>query len=232
VVFICKVLEIKMRIWVVIPAYNEASFLLKLLSDIKKTGLFILVIDDGSIDSTYDTAKGIADIVLRNPKNMGKGRSLHAAITYLLDHEAFDYAITMDGDGQHAPEDLKRFIEAANNQESFVVGTRMGDPQGMPLIRVITNIIMSRIISYVARQNIPDSQCGYRLIKREILEKVEIETKKFEIESEILVKAARFGYKIKSIPVKSIYAKNQRSKINPFVDTIRFFRFLFYLRGK
>lgn len=221
-----------MRIWVVIPAYNEASFLAKLLGDIKKTGLFTLVIDDGSVDTTYETAKGIADIVLRNPKNMGKGKSLHAAITYLLEHEAFDYAVTMDGDGQHAPEDLRHFVEAANNREHFVVGTRMGDPQGMPLIRVITNIVMSRIISYIARQNIPDTQCGYRLISREVLERVEIETKKFEIESEILIKAARFGYKIKSIPVKSIYAKNQRSKINPFVDTIRFFRFLFYLRGK
>jgi glycosyltransferase involved in cell wall biosynthesis len=221
-----------MRIWVIVPAYNEASFLARLLNDIKKTGLFVLVIDDGSIDATYDTAKGIADIVLRNNKNMGKGKALHAAIAYLLEHEAFDYAITMDGDGQHSPGDLKQFIAAANNDESFVVGTRMGNPQGMPLIRVITNIVMSRIISNIARQNIPDSQCGYRLIKREVLEKVEIETKKFEIESEILIKAARFGYRIKSIPVESIYAKNQRSKINPFVDTIRFFRFLFYLRGR
>ena len=221
-----------MRIWVIVPAYNEALYLPKLLNDIKKAGLFVLVIDDGSIDTTYEAAQGIADVVLRNPKNMGKGKALHAAIAYLLEHEAFDYVITMDGDGQHSPGDLKQFIAAANNEESFVVGTRMGDPQGMPLVRVITNIVMSRIVSNIARQNIPDSQCGYRLIKREVLEKVEIETKKFEIESEILIKAARFGYKVKSISIKSIYTRKQRSKINPFIDTIRFIRFLFYLRGK
>ena len=101
---------------------------------------------------------------------------------------------------------------------------------GMPWVRVIVNKLVSKIISKISKQKIPDTQCGFRLIKREVLEKMIIKTNKFEIETELIIKAARLGFSIKSIPIKSIYFKGLHSRINPFVDTVRFWRFI--LRAK
>lgn len=98
--------------------------------------------------------------------------------------------------------------------------------EDMPVLRIITNRFMSRIISAIAKQYIPDTQCGFRLIKRELLQKMDLSTSKYETESEILIKAARSGFKIESVPVKTIYS-GQKSQINPFVDTLRFMRFMF-----
>jgi glycosyltransferase involved in cell wall biosynthesis len=218
-----------MKIWVVIPAYNEGEVLGDLLEKLRRKGLSTIVVDDGSNDKTYEIANRQADLVIRNERNLGKGISLNRAITYLLQNTDFDYIITMDADGQHSPDDIDEFIRKANGGASFVVGSRMNNPIGMPKIRVITNKLMSWIISKICRQKIPDTQCGFRLIRREVLEKVTIETRKFEIESEILIKSARLGFPIESIPIKSIYFKNPRSKIHPFIDTLRFFRFIFSL---
>lgn len=226
-----------MKVWVVIPAYNEGKTfdhdsagleksLDELLRKLKVKGLSTLVIDDGSKDNTFEIVNKCADIVLKNEENLGKGRALKKAINYLLGNDDFDYIITMDADRQHSFLDIDSFLKEAEKGESFVVGNRMGNPAGMPKIRIITNRIMSWIISKIVRQKIPDTQCGFRLIKKDVLEKVEIKTKKFEIESEILIKSAREGFVIKSIPIKSIYFKNQKSRISPFRDTVRFIRFI------
>jgi len=220
-----------MKIWVVIPAYNEEKNLANILKKIKAKGLFVLAVDDGSIDNTYVVAKKWADVTLHNIKNLGKGISLRRAISYLFDENNFDYIITMDGDGQHDIADLDKFLAEARKGTPFVVGNRMDNPIGMPRTRIITNRFMSWLISCITKQHIPDTQCGFRMIKRDVLEKIVINTKKFEIESEILIKAARSGFPIVSIPIQSIYSKNLRSKIRPFADTIRFIKFIFSLNN-
>lgn len=219
-----------MKIWVIIPAYNEGKRLGELLNQLKQRNLSVLVIDDGSGDNTFDVAQNAATAVIKNPRNLGKGMSLRVGIDHLIKNERFDCVITMDADGQHSPDDIDKFKDCARAGASFVVGNRMGDHKGMPWIRVITNRMMSWFISAIAGQKISDTQCGFRLIKRDVLEKINIKTKKFEMESEIIIKAAKMGVTINSIAIKSIYFKNQRSKINPLIDTIRFIRFVFGLR--
>ncbi|MFA5271216.1 MAG: glycosyltransferase family 2 protein [Candidatus Omnitrophota bacterium] len=221
-----------MKIWMVIPAYNEAQLLEKVLLEVKKNPVKILVIDDGSSDATYLVAGKVADIVIKNEENRGKGMSLRKAIDYLLEKENFDYIVTMDADGQHLASDIENFLKEAESKENFVVGNRMDNPLHMPKVRVLTNKFMSWFISRVAKQKIPDTQCGFRLISRNVLKTVQFKTKKFEVESEILIKAARAGFVIKSIPIQSIYSKNQKSRIHPFVDTIRFIRFILSLDNK
>ncbi|MBU1112459.1 MAG: glycosyltransferase family 2 protein [Candidatus Omnitrophica bacterium] len=215
-----------MKVWLIIPAYNEAQGLDKLLDQLKAKNLPVLVVDDGSQDATYEVAKKKATLAISHSKNLGKGLSLNKGISHLLANEQFDYIIVMDADGQHAPEDLGRFLKQAEAGADFVVGNRMEDPRGMPLIRVITNKLMSWFISKLTGQYIPDTQCGFRMIKREVLEKIDIKTKKFEIESEILIKAARLKFIINSIPIRSIYFDNPQSKISPLRDTLRFVKFI------
>lgn len=219
-----------MKIWVVIPAYNEGEALGVLLRELKESGLPTMVIDDGSKDCTYDIARQHADYVIRHVKNLGKGKSLQEAIAYLMEHDVFDYIITMDADGQHDPSDLPLFLEEAKRGEPFILGNRMHNPFCMPRIRVITNKSMSWLISRLTKQNIPDSQCGFRLIKKEVLEKIKVHTDKFEVESEILFNTTRAGFLVKSIPIKSIYFKHKKSNIRPFADTLRFFKLLLRLK--
>jgi len=221
-----------MKIWAVIPAYNEAEGLGKFLVEIKEKNLSILVIDDGSADSTYQVAKKYADVVIKNQKNFGKGRSLRNGIDYLRENKYFDYLITMDADGQHSPDDLDKFIETAKNGALFIIGNRMKNPAGMPKTRIITNNFMSWLISKITKQCIPDSQCGYRLIQKEIIEKLNIRAKKFEIESEMLISASQLGYPIKSIPIQSVYYKNVSSKIKPIPDAVRFIKFILRLKNE
>jgi glycosyltransferase involved in cell wall biosynthesis len=215
-----------MKVLVVIPAYNEAEHIYNLIKEVKNYHLKILVIDDGSSDDTYNIAKGLEVNVMLNLRNQGKGASLIKGFRYALEND-FEAVITMDADGQHQPKDLPLFLKAAEDKDvHIVIGNRMLKAKGMPLIRVATNKFMSWFISFIGRQSIPDTQCGLRLIKRKVLERIELKTSKFETESEILIKASRMGFKIKSVPIKSIYGE-EKSRINPFSDTLRFFRLIY-----
>jgi glycosyltransferase involved in cell wall biosynthesis len=214
------------KICVIIPTHNESTAIAGVVTAVKKQGLDVVVIDDGSTDGTAGLAKSCGATVLVNETNMGKGTCLIKGFAWCLKN-GYDAVITMDGDGQHLPGEIAAFTAAfaANPRCGIIIGNRMATRGAMPLVRVITNKIMSRWISHICRQRIPDTQCGYRLIRRETLEKMKLKTSKFEIESEMLIESSRLGFSITSIPVTSIY-HNEQSHINPFIDTIRFLRFI------
>lgn len=210
---------------IIIPAHNEAMAIGRLVRQIKAAGLDCVVVDDGSSDKTKDLAEREGAYVISHQTNFGKGTSLNDGFRHILDKN-YDYAITMDGDGQHNPDEIKNFLKAAEERdEQIILGNRMWNPKDMPLIRRLTNMVMSLIISLICRQRLPDSQCGFRLIKSDVLKAIMLTSTKFEIESEVLIKAARAGFKIKSIPIKSIY-KGEVSQIHPLTDTLRFIAFL------
>ena len=214
-----------MRTCVIIPTYNEAPGIGKLAREIREQNLDVLVVDDGSKDNTSEIAINNGAIVLRNEDNQGKGASLIKGFNYALSHE-YDAVITMDGDGQHLSEDLPYFMRLAKySSNAIFIGNRMSKTKNMPLVRFMTNRFMSWFISCLAKQRIPDSQCGFRLFKKDVLKSLNLVTSKYETESEILIKSSRLGYKIESVPIKTVYL-NERSHINPFIDTLRFIRFI------
>ncbi|MFC1594435.1 glycosyltransferase family 2 protein [Candidatus Omnitrophota bacterium] len=214
-----------MNICVAIPSKNEARNIGDLIQKIKRLKLDVVVIDDGSTDATASIAKKHGAIVLRNEQNKGKGVSLRMAFDFVIVHN-YTGVIVMDGDGQHDPADIPHFIDKVKSTHAgLIVGNRMIKPDDMPFIRWCTNTFMSMIISSISRQNIPDSQCGYRYISSDVLEKMKFISKKFEIESEILIEASRAGCIIDSVSIRSIY-QGQTSKINPIIDTLRFLRFI------
>jgi glycosyltransferase involved in cell wall biosynthesis len=214
-----------MKTCVIIPAYNEAATIGGLIEQVHAQNLEAIVIDDGSSDSTAQIARERGAIVLRNETNLGKGASLAKGFDYAL-KEHYDAVITMDADGQHSVEEIPYFMRLAQYSDTaLIVGNRMVRPVDMPFIRILTNKFMSWLISKIVKQNIPDTQCGFRLIKKEVLSKLKPSTFRFEIESEVLIQAARLGFKIESVNIKSIYAK-EKSQINPLADTLRFCRFI------
>lgn len=215
-----------MKICVIIPTYNEARAIADLVRNIKRQDLEVVVVDDGSYDNTFRVAEDSGAVVLHNPVNEGKGASLIRGFAYASGKD-FDAVITMDGDGQHLPSEIPYFIRLAKYSNSGIfIGNRMLRRKDMPLIRILTNKLMSWFISSLTKQKIPDTQCGFRLIKKEVLEKIDLRTRKYETESEIIVRAARLGFKIESVPIKTIY-KGEKSQINPVIDTLRFIKFVF-----
>jgi len=215
-----------MQICVIIPAHNEADKIGSIVGPLVQKNLHVLVIDDGSTDKTKNIANNKGAVVICHQEKKGKGSSLQEGFTYALE-KGFDGVITMDGDGQHDVGDVDGFIhKAENTPECVVSGNRMSDSKDMPLVRRLTNRVMSFFISVICKQEIPDTQCGFRFISSKILRDIRLSSRDFEIETEVLVQASKKGYKITSVPVKTIY-DNEKSKINPFVDTMRFFAYIF-----
>jgi glycosyltransferase involved in cell wall biosynthesis len=214
-----------MNICVIIPTYNEEKTISDIIRKIKRQGIEVLIIDDGSTDNTAKIAQANSCLVIANSKNQGKGAALIKGFNYVKEKE-FEAVITMDGDGQHLTEDIANFIEiASNSTHAFFIGNRMLKPSGMPFIRQLTNKFMSWFISLIIKQRIPDTQCGFRMIKTELLKRIIFSTHRFETETEILIKTSRLGYKIISIPIQTVYL-HEKSRINPMIDTIRFIRFV------
>jgi glycosyltransferase involved in cell wall biosynthesis len=134
-----------------------------------------VVIDDGSNDNSGEIAREAGALVIRNARKSGKGATLRKGFDYALT-EGYGAAVTMDGDGQHAAGDISAFLECARaNRPCLIVGNRMAAPQGMPLVRYLTNRFMSALISLGCRQSVPDTQCGYRYIDAEILKELPLQ---------------------------------------------------------
>ena len=214
-----------MKACVIIPTHNESKEIGWLVDKIRLQRFDVLVVDDGSADATAQVAEAHGAAVIRNERNLGKGASLIKGFGYALERE-YDAVITMDGDGQHRPEDIPNFIRcAASARCAMVIGNRMQQTKNMPLERRITNALMSWLISLIAKQKIPDTQCGFRLIKRDVLKNVQFITANIEIESEMIIKAARAGFVIESVPIETVY-NGEKSRIHPVKDTIRFIKFV------
>ena len=220
----------------VLPAYNVARHLADLVEEIKRVQpeIRILAVDDGSTDKTAEVAASAGIEVIRHPENRGKGAALMTGFIWAA-RQGLDRVFTMDADGQHLPAEMQRFLDIMETTGAdVVVGTRMARTEGMPWIRRKTNEFTSWVVSRLAGQVIPDSQNGFRLFRVEKLAGLQTSSSRFDFESEILVLLGRKGARIRSVPVSSIYA-DERSSIDPIVDTWRFFRLVLRLirsRGK
>jgi glycosyltransferase involved in cell wall biosynthesis len=208
-----------------IPAYFEEAH----IQDVARRALaqldHVLVVDDGSIDRTAEEArKGGAEVV-RHEKNQGKGAAIKTGMRELTGR-GFPYVLILDGDGQHLPEEIPGFLEMANTTgAAFVVGNRMADLRKMPLIRKLTNLFMSAQISRLCGQRVPDSQCGFRMIHRDVIAHLYCDSNNFDYETEMLLIASREGFKVAAVPVSTVYGE-EKSKIHPVRDTIRFFKLI------
>ncbi|MFH1665650.1 MAG: glycosyltransferase family 2 protein [Candidatus Omnitrophota bacterium] len=207
---------------VIIPSYNEARTIGDIVKSVAKRGMSVFVIDDGSSDNTGRVALDSGAKVIRNEKNRGKGAAVRVGVTYVLEKTGFEWIVIMDGDGQHHTEDIPVLMDATRDGEAdLVIGNRMMDTEKMPVVRYWTNRFTSWIISRLCGQYIPDTQCGYRIVKVSALRKMELLSEKYDIETEMLIEAAENNMKIRSAPVQTIYG-DEVSEIHPVYDTLRF----------
>ena len=209
----------------VIPAYNAARHLPAVIDRV--AGHVprdrILVVDDGSSDETRDVAARAGATVVPHAQNQGKGAAIRTGLARAQELGP-TFAILLDADGQHNPDDIPAFV--ARQRETgadMVVGNRLVRAANMPWLRKATNYVTSAVVSLLAGRHVPDSQNGYRLVRVAHFKKFPLTTSRYEIESEMIIRAGRAGGKIASVPVETIYG-DERSFINPLVDTGRFLR--------
>lgn len=209
----------------IVPAYHEAGRIGETVQGIRRFCRYVVVVDDGSGDGTAEEAEAAGAVVLRHSINQGKGVALATGFAHAR-KKGYEFALTMDGDGQHAAEDIPAFLKAYDRTKTAVlVGNRMDNPRTMPLVRRLTNRFMSWLLSRRMGQRVPDTQCGYRLYRCDVFSRDACRSERFAAESEVLLYLADQGVELGSVPVRIIYGE-EKSKINPVVDTLRFFSML------
>jgi glycosyltransferase involved in cell wall biosynthesis len=214
------------KVAAVIPAYNEEKHIGDVVRRTRSKLDNVLVVDDGSQDQTAARAREAGAEVIVHEQNRGKGETIKTGLGHWLDRQ-FDFVIILDADGQHRPEEIDRFVTAALSAEQprMVLGTRMNDVSSMPLVRRFVNRWMSKQISAVCGQDIPDTQCGYRLLHRQLIPEVLGGAARFDYETEMLIVASRKGFRIASVPISTVYS-DEVSSIHPVRDTLRFFKLM------
>lgn len=218
------------KIALLIPAYNEEQHIKNVIKNCATYQLDMIVVDDGSIDKTTQIIEKIKSlgryqiIFLRHEKNQGKGAALQTGFKYVLEKK-YQGVITIDADAQHKAEEINDFLALIKKENpDLIVGSRLQNHQGMPVIRLLTNMFTSWTISLLAGRRIDDTQSGFRYLSSRLLKNVELRTKNFDTESEIILKAAWLGLKIKNIPISTIYHPDAVSQVNPFLDAFKFFK--------
>ena len=206
-----------------IPCFNEAATIPEVVRGVRSHLPTVMVVDDGSTDDTAALATDAGAEVVRHAANRGKGAALRVGFQHLGDR-GFAWALMLDGDGQHAPEDIPDFFrQAEQTGAALIVGNRMGGADGMPWLRRRINGLMSRQLSRLTGVSLADSQCGFRLVNLAALAPLNLTADRFEIESEMLVASIGTGQRVEFVPVQVIY-KTNGSEIHPIVDTWRWVR--------
>ncbi len=209
------------RYCVLIPAFNAAKTIGEVVRRAKAEGLAIIVVDDGSTDETAAVAVEQGALVISHLRNQGKGCALRTGFMHAL-RSRFEGVVTLDSDGQYDPSEIQQLIAAGERQHAgLVLGNRMLNGTPMPRARRWINALMSLLVSMRIRQRIPDSQCGFRFIRKEVLDTIPLRARRFEAETELVVWAAARRWKIISVPVRSIYQRHA-SHIRPVRDALRF----------
>ncbi len=210
-----------MRVAVAIPAYDAAFAVGDVVRRALATGFSVLVVDDGSTDGTAQAARAAGARVVSHPRNLGKGRALHTAFEDLFGG-GYDAVITLDADGQHSPEAIPTLLEAARGGAGLVLGTRRHLFGGMSRVRRTSNTLSSWAISKIAGVDVADAQTGFRVYTRRLFETTGFPEPRFEAESAVLVRAARAGFTIATVPVGlDVVDGRGTSHYRPLVDSFR-----------
>ena len=187
--------DVRSQTAAVIPAYQDEKHIGDIVSRTREQLDHVLVIDDGSTDQTAQRAREAGAEVIVHDQNRGKGEAIKTGLAHWFaaanpsgggSYRQIAWAILLDSDGQHLPEEIDRFIAAAASatEPTFFIGNRMNDTARMPFVRRVVNRYMSSEISRVCGQRIPDTQCGFRMLHRQLIPELLGGAHRFEYETE------------------------------------------------
>lgn len=208
---------------VIIPTYNNAKTLKRVLDGVGRYTAHIMVVNDGSTDDTPDILAQYPEVTsVHLPHNKGKGYALRLGFR-MADEQGFDYAITIDSDGQHFPDDIPLFVQAIEeNGPALLIGDRNMNQEGIPGKSSFGNRFSNFWFRFETGITLTDTQSGFRLYPLREIRNIRLYTTKFEFEVEVIVKAAWSGIPVRNVPVKVLYNPAERvSHFRPFRDFTR-----------
>lgn len=209
------------KVCAIIPAFAEERFIGDVVRGVLAHLDRVIVVDDGSTDRTATIAQAAGAEVIRHQSNRGKGAAIKTGLERGLSYGS-GYFLFLDADGQHDPGEIPDFLNAARETGAkLIVGNRMQNLERMPSIRRWTNRFMSWQIGNLCGRTVPDSQCGYRLVHRDLAPLLLAANNGFGFETESLLLASKSGCRIEFVTVRAIY-RDEQSKIRPIRDTIRY----------
>ncbi len=208
---------------VVMPAYRAAGTVGDVVARVRRAvpGATVLVVDDGSDDDTAARALAAGAAVASHEANLGKGRALATGLDAAAALAGLAWAVTIDADGQHPPEEIPRLLEPLERGAAdLVVGARRRDPARMPPARRFSNWLSSRLVSRAIGVRVPDSQSGFRAMTRAVAAAVRPAGRRYEYETEFLFAAAAQGFRLGAVEVPTLYA-GEASHFRHVADTAR-----------
>ena len=210
---------------ILIPAYNEAATIRDLVQRTLAIAPAVVVVDDGSTDATSEQLAGLPVTVLRNERNLGKGASLWKGFEFALAQGA-QYVVTLDGDGQHRPEDIVRLMSMVKRSPHRIgIGARLHDKRNFPARRYYANQFARFWISWASGHPIADTQSGFRVYPSSLLTRLtrrDVSWNGFVFESELLIAAGSLDVQTVAVAIPGIYPKEARpSHFRPVVDIAR-----------
>lgn len=208
----------------VIPAYRAAPWIGDVVRRTREVVATVIVVDDGSDDGTGALASEAGAEVLGHAVNRGKGAALRTAFSELFGGGC-EAIVTLDADGQHLPDETPKLVAAWRAGGDLVLGTRDHLFTSMSRVRRASNTLSSRAISFAAGRRLGDIQTGFRIYTRELIAATGFPEDRFEAESAVVVRAARRGFSIVSVPVRLGFVDGRHtSHYRPIADSLRIAR--------
>jgi glycosyltransferase involved in cell wall biosynthesis len=209
------------EIWIAIPAYQAAGKVGDVVRGARATGLPVVVIDDGSTDGSGEEAGAAGAVVLRHPRNHGKGAALATAFAFAAGRNA-RAVVSLDADGQHDPAEVPRLVAAhRRDPRAIVVGVRSFAPEDMPRRSRVGNRISTWWISRFAGRPHRDTQSGFRVYPRALFAHARLTSRRFETETELLLLAAKMGLPLVEVEIATIYGPDRVTHFHGLRDTLR-----------
>ena len=202
------------KICLIVPVYNEAQVLASVVKEIRQVegNYVIIVVDDGSDDLSYQTAKKLDTIALRHKVNRGKGAAVKTGIEVAKRINA-DVVVTIDGDGQHDPSDLALLIDPIiNDGYDVVLGSRLIKNKGMPGIKIVANKIGNYFTLLFYGILVSDSQSGFRAFSKYAISVIDTKADKYEYDSKVIREIKNNRLKFIEVPIAVRYTEYSMGK--------------------
>jgi glycosyltransferase involved in cell wall biosynthesis len=210
-------------VWIIIPAFNEASVIADVVTDVRTVFPNVVVVDDGGRDDTGDCAYQAGAHVVRHPVNLGQGAAIQTGVEYARSRPEAQVFATFDADGQHQVTDVIRMIDRLRTEDlDIVIGTRFGDrpPERMPMLKRLLLPIVAKLSSSSRRLHLTDAHNGLRVFNKTVADELNLTMNGMSHASEFVTLIVENHWNVAEEPVHILYTDYSMSKGQPLVNGV------------